>query len=167
MTFVVENLVYLRLLPVSLKSKIESYIKISEAKLLDDTLSREETVRIMKLVSILSLKKEELDSELQETQPCSNCLKDVPFNPRYPEYICEDYQNKEIRDVNGMLVKFCNKDIGGGLVVIYYDENQQIIREDYSFSKFECHIDGKPFNASEAKFGGVVIQKKDLFILKQ
>jgi predicted RNA-binding Zn-ribbon protein involved in translation (DUF1610 family) len=140
---------------------MESHIKILEAKLLDDTLPRKEIVRIMKLVSILSLEKEELESELQETKPCSNCLKEVPPNPRYPKYICKDCLNKEIRDENGILVKFCNKDIGGGLVVIYYDDNQQIIREDYSFSKFECYLDGKPFIASEAKFGGIVIQKKD------
>ena len=137
---------------------MESYIKILEAKLLVDTLPTKETVRIMKLVSILSL---ELESELHETQPCSNCLKDVPLNPRYPQYICEDCRNKEIRDINGTLVEFCNKDIGGGLVVIYYDGNQQVICEDYSFSKFECYIDGKSFIASEAKFGGIVIQKKD------
>ncbi len=154
-------MVYLELLPVSLKSKMESYIKILEAKLLDSTLPRKETVRIMKLVSILSLEKEELEREVEETQPCSNCLKDVPLNPRYPEYICKDCQNKEIRDANGTLVKFCNKDIGGGLVVIYYDENQQVIREDTSFTKFECYLDGKPFIASEAKFGGIVIQNKD------
>ena len=116
----------------------------------------------------LSVQKEILEDELkgesvaiEETQPCSNCLKDVPLNPRYPQYICEDCRNKEIRDANGIIVKFCNKDIGGGLVVIYYNENQQVIREDYSFSKFECYIDGKSFIASEAKFGGIVVQKKD------
>ncbi len=116
----------------------------------------------------LSLQKELLENELQgesvtiqETQPCSNCLKDVPFNPRYPNYICEDCQNKEIRDINGILVEFCNKDFGGGLLVFYCDENKQVIRQDTSFSKFECYIDGKPFIASEAKFGGIIIQKKD------
>jgi predicted RNA-binding Zn-ribbon protein involved in translation (DUF1610 family) len=140
---------------------MESYIKILEAKLLDDTLTREEIVRIMKLVSVLSLEKEELETETEETQPCSNCLKDVPHNSRYPEYICKDCQNKEIRDANGTLVEFCNKGFGGGLLVIYYDENKQVIREDTSFSKFECYLDGKPFIASEAKFGGIVIQKKD------
>ena len=98
---------------------------------------------------------------IEKTQPCSNCLKDVPHSPKYPKYICEDCRNKEIRDLNGVLVKFCNKDIGGGLVVIYHDDHQQIIRKDYSFSKFECYLDGKPFIASEAKFGGIVIQKKD------
>ena len=137
---------------------MESYIKILEAKLLDDTLPGEEIVRIMKLVSILSL---ELESELHETQPCSNCLKDVPLNPRYPQYICEDCRNKEIRDINGTLVEFCNKGFGGGLLVIYCDENKQVIREDASFTKFECYLDGKTFIASEAKFGGIVIQKKD------
>jgi hypothetical protein len=140
---------------------MESYIKILEAKLLDDTLPREEIVRIMKLVSVLSLEKEELETETEETQPCSNCFKDVPHNSRYPEYICKDCQNKEIRDANGTLVEFCNKGFGGGLLVIYYDENKQVIREDTSFSKFECYLDGKPFIASEAKFGGIVIQKKD------
>lgn len=140
---------------------MESYIKILEAKLLNDTLPREEIVRIMKLVSVLSLEKEALESELQETQPCSNCLKDVPHSPRYPKYICEDCRNKEIRDINGTLVKFCNKGFGGVLLVIYYDENKQVIREDTSFNKFECYLDGKTFIASEAKFGGIVIQKKD------
>ena len=84
------------MLPGSLIAKMESYIKILEAKLLNDTLPREEIVRIMKLVSVLSLEKEALESELQETQPCSNCLKDVPHSPRYPKYICEDCRNKEI-----------------------------------------------------------------------
>jgi hypothetical protein len=159
--FVVKYLVYLKSLPISLKSKMGSYIKILEAKLLNDNLPREEIVRIVKLVSVLSLEKEALESELQETQPCSNCLKDVLHNPRYPEYICEDCRNKEIRDINGTLVEFCNKGFGGGLLVIYYDENKQLIREDTSFTKFECYLDGKPFIASEAKFGGIVIQKKD------
>jgi hypothetical protein len=45
--------------------------------------------------------------------------------------------------------------------MIYYDDNQQVIREDYSFSKFECYLNGKPFIASEEKFGGIVILKKD------
>jgi hypothetical protein len=116
----------------------------------------------------LSLQKEILEDELQEksvaveeTQSCSNCLKNVAHSPRYPEYICEDCRNKEIRDINGTLVEFCNKGFEGGLLVIYYDENKQVIREDTSFSKFECYLDGKPFIASEAKFGGIVIQKKD------
>jgi hypothetical protein len=116
----------------------------------------------------LSLQKELLENELQgesvmleETQSCSNCLKDVPHSLRYPEYICEDCRNKEIRDINGTLVEFCNKGFGGGLLVIYCDENKQVIREDTSFIKFECYLDGKTFIASEAKFGGIVIQKKD------
>jgi hypothetical protein len=116
----------------------------------------------------LSLQKELLENELQggfitveETQPCSNCFKNVSYNPRYPQYICEDCRNKEMRDENGTLVKFRNKNLGGGLVVIYYDDNEQVVREEYSFSKFECYIDGKPFIVTEAKFGGIVIQKKD------
>ena len=99
--------------------------------------------------------------EVEEIQLCSNCLKDVPHNPRYSKYICNDCRIKDTRDANGTLVEFCNKDFGGGLIVIYHDENHQVIREDYSFSTFECYIDGKPFIAQGAYFGGIVVQKKD------
>ncbi|MDZ7899903.1 MAG: hypothetical protein U5N85_18000 [Arcicella sp.] len=115
----------------------------------------------------LTEQKELLEDELrgnpnitEQTQPCSNCLKDVPFNPRYTEYVCEDCREKETRDSNGTLVSFCNSDFGGGLLVIYHDENNKVIREDKSFRKFECFIDGKPFIASPAYFGGIIIQKK-------
>jgi hypothetical protein len=116
----------------------------------------------------LSVQKELLENELkgesvstEETQLCSNCFKEVPYNQRYPQYICKDCYNKEMRDEYGTLVKFRNKDFSGGLVVIYCDDNEQEMREEYSFSKFECYIDGKPFIAREARFGGIVIQKMD------
>jgi hypothetical protein len=119
---------------------------------------------LVKLTEQKELLEDELHGNsniLQEIQPCSNCLKDVPFNPRYTEYVCEDCRGKEIRDMNGTLVSFCNGDFGGGLIVMYHDENSIVIKEDKSFRNFECYIDGKPFIASPAYFGGIVIQKKD------
>lgn len=94
-------------------------------------------------------------------QFCSNCLREVDCDPRYPKYICHSCQSKEIKDLNGTIVYFSNIDMSGGLRVSYYDENNQKIREDSSQRQFECYIDGKPFIAQEARFGGIVIQKKD------
>lgn len=148
---------------------IEKFITDTKERILaSKTAPKNYRASLIDFLVKLSLQKELLENELQgesatvgETQLCPNCLKGIPFNLRYPHYICQDCRNKNIRDTNGTLVEFCNKDFGGGLIVTYYDENQQVIREDYSFSKFECYIDGKPFIAQLAYFGGIVIQKKE------
>ncbi len=90
-------------------------------------------------------------------QYCSNCYKPVPYNPRYPKYICRDCSSKPITDENGIEVSFSNIGFSGGLKITYR-EGDEIIKEDTSQIEKLCFIDGKRFTATEARFGGIVIQ---------
>jgi hypothetical protein len=94
-------------------------------------------------------------------QWCSNCKKEVRFNGRYPKYICRDCASKDIFALSGEEVRFCNIDFAGGLRIRYVDNNDNVIREDETQISCDCIIDNKLFYAQEARFGGVVIQKKD------
>lgn len=94
-------------------------------------------------------------------QWCSNCYKEVYYNVRYPKYICYECQNKSIYDRKGNLLEFSNLSISGGFRITYTDRNRNIIREVETEDYCECIIDDKLFFAQEAKFGGIVIQKKD------
>lgn len=90
-------------------------------------------------------------------QFCSNCGKTVKYYPRYPKHICSDCSSKEITDENGYELSFSNIGMSGGLRVTYKKDGE-IIKEDTSDWKKLCFIDGKRFIATEARFGGIVIQ---------
>jgi len=94
-------------------------------------------------------------------QWCSNCFKEVYYNVRYPKYICSDCMSKDKFDSRGNLLEFSNVDITGGFRITYMDSEGSIIREDETEGYCECLIDNKLFFAKEAKFGGIVIQKKE------
>lgn len=92
-------------------------------------------------------------------QFCSNCAKEVKYNPRYPKYICRDCSSRDIFSREGELVEFYNTDLSGGLKIVYKNSDGKVLREDDSKSECICLIEGKEFIAQEARFGGIVIQK--------
>lgn len=94
-------------------------------------------------------------------QFCSNCNKEVRYNPRYPKYICSDCSAKNKYSKEGQLLEFYNSDLSGGLNIVYKDTEGNVVKEDDSKSECICLIDGKDFFAQEARFGGVVIQKSE------
>jgi hypothetical protein len=94
-------------------------------------------------------------------QWCPNCFKEVHYQARYPKYICCDCASKNKYDDKGNLLEFSNASISGGLKITYRDNHGKTIRDDDTQDYCECIIDGKVFFAQEAKFGGIVIQKKD------
>lgn len=93
-------------------------------------------------------------------QFCSNCTKEVRYNPRYPKYICSICSSKDKYSQDGLLLEFYNTDLSGGLKIVYKDIHGNVLGEDDSKSEFLCLIDGKEFIVQEARFGGIVIQKK-------
>lgn len=94
----------------------------------------------------------------QFKQYCSNCLKEVRYNARYPKYICSDCSSKKITDENGMELSFSNIGMTGGLRINYINGEKD---EDTSQIEKRCFIDDKAFIATEARFGGIVIEKED------
>jgi len=92
-------------------------------------------------------------------QFCSNCTKEVRYNPRYPKYICSICSSKDKYSQDGMLLEFYNTDLSGGLKIVYKHIHGNVLGEDDSKSECLCLIDGKEFTAQEARFGGIVIQK--------
>jgi hypothetical protein len=94
-------------------------------------------------------------------QWCSNCLKEVIYQARYPKYICSDCASKDKLDSKGNLLEFSNLGFSGGFKITYMDIKGNTIREDDRQDYCDCIIDGHMFFAQEARFGGIVIQKKD------
>ena len=97
-------------------------------------------------------------------QWCSNCYKEVYYQVRYPKYICWECMTKSKYDEKGNLLEFSNLSITGGFRITYKDSNGNTLREDETQEYCECIIDDKLFFAQEAKFGGIVIQKKEVKI---
>jgi hypothetical protein len=94
-------------------------------------------------------------------QWCALCYQEVFYQPRYPKYICHECKSKNKYDNQGNLLEFTNQDITGGFRIYYMDKHGNTIREDNTQDYCECIIEDKLFFAKEAKFGGIVIQKKD------
>jgi len=90
-------------------------------------------------------------------QYCSYCKKLVSYYPRYPKYICTECSSKKITDEKGIELSFSNIGFSGGLKITYRKDGE-IIKEDTSQSQKLCFINGKRFIATEARFGGIVIQ---------
>jgi hypothetical protein len=94
-------------------------------------------------------------------QWCALCYQEVPYNVRYPKYVCSECKSKNKYDSRGNLLDFSNQSITGGFRIYYMDKEGKTIRQDDSQDYCECLIDGQLFFAREAKFGGIVIQKKE------
>lgn len=90
-------------------------------------------------------------------QFCSNCKSPVSYYPRYPKYICSNCSAKEITDEDDYELSFSNIGMSGGLRITYKKDGE-IIKEDTSQWQKLCFIEGKRFIATEARFGGIVIQ---------
>ena len=94
-------------------------------------------------------------------QWCSNCYKEVNYQGRYPKYICRDCSSKEILDNYGNQLDFSNLGFSGGFKIIRKNREGEIIEEDDTKQFCDCIIDGKEYFAQEARFGGIVIQRKE------
>jgi len=84
------------------------------------------------------------------TQQCPLCSAEVSPNPRYPKYDCEACAAKA-SSANGRPLKFSNVDMSGGCVGEYADTGD-VYRGNV------CYIGGVRCLASEARFGGIVIE---------
>lgn len=93
-------------------------------------------------------------------QFCANCKESVSYFPRYPKYICNNCSSKTITDENGLELSFSNVGMSGGLRITYKKDGE-IIKEDTSQWQKLCFIEGKRFIATEARFGGIVIQTEN------
>ncbi len=93
-------------------------------------------------------------------QLCFCCHVEVSFDPRYPKKICSACACKKVIDEHGHELYFSNIGIAGGLCVTYIEKAIEI-KEDITQSKKLCYIKGKQYIATEARFGGIVIQKTD------
>jgi hypothetical protein len=92
-------------------------------------------------------------------QYCSNCKKPVEYYPIYPKHICDDCHEKTITDEHGVVISFSNLSVSGGMRITYMDGGK-LLREETDLEVKLCFIDGKRFKATEAKFGGIVIQSE-------
>jgi predicted RNA-binding Zn-ribbon protein involved in translation (DUF1610 family) len=111
---------------------------------------------------IYSLEKVFIHQDLKRgevKQYCSNCNKEVRYNPRYPKYICSDCSAKIKYSKERQLLEFYNTDLYGGLKNVYKDPVGKVLKKDDSKSECICLIDGEDFILQEARFGRIIIQK--------
>lgn len=91
---------------------------------------------------------------------CPLCLDTmIYFTPRYPQMICQKCSNGDngtIVDSSGNKVSFYNADIYGGFISIHIINNEKVTKEDHV-----CFINNIKCFATDARFGGIVIQKMD------
>ncbi|MBP6738647.1 MAG: hypothetical protein KA146_01595 [Leptospiraceae bacterium] len=92
-----------------------------------------------------------------EKQLCQICLTEIPFQARYPNYLCEGCSSRAVSK-NGRTLLFENIDLSGGFSAFYADT-----REEYE-QKHICYVDSKKCWADEHKFGGIVIETIDPLI---
>ena len=86
-------------------------------------------------------------------QKCPICSVEVSSNVRYPNYVCGDCA-KKATDENGRSLTFYNTHLSGGFEAIYTENNKP---RDGNV----CFINGIKCIASEARFGGIVIQPEE------
>lgn len=85
-------------------------------------------------------------------QHCPICKSEVQQNLRYPNYVCNECFDKAT-DKEGRKVTFGNIDFWGGCEGIYLDTQEK-------YNSNICYINGQECIADEARFGGIVIEKK-------
>jgi hypothetical protein len=83
---------------------------------------------------------------------CPVCNVELRYFPRYPNYICKTCAAKAT-DINGRKLRFMNTDLSGGFRAEYCDT-------DEVYDSRICYVDGIVCYADEARFGGIVIEKK-------
>jgi len=89
-----------------------------------------------------------------EKQYCPICRNEVKVNERYPMYLCRECSTKTT-DKDGRPVDFYNTtQLGTGRVAMYKDMPSEIYNSNL------CYVNGVLCVAQEARFGGIVIQKK-------
>lgn len=88
-----------------------------------------------------------------KTTKCPFCLETIKEISRYRNYVCNNCINKAL-DANGNPVSYRNKNIYGGFVSMHNIYGTIIKKEDRI-----CFINGEKCLASEARFGGIVVQK--------
>lgn len=93
-------------------------------------------------------------------QKCPRCNQEVNYNPRYPKYICKECRKQTIIDEEEFELTFSNIEMGGGLLVKFW-KNGKLIKEDFKQTRMKCYIEGIEYEAKAARFGGIVIEKKD------
>lgn len=93
-------------------------------------------------------------------QWCSHCETEISYSARYPKYICGNCYSKDKLSKKGELLELYNLSLSGGLKIVYKNQEGEILREDDTQLECLCLIDNKEFIAQEAKFGGIVMQKK-------
>ena len=83
---------------------------------------------------------------------CPICNKELTYNGRYTNYLCNECSDKAT-DKEGIKLSFGNTSFGGGFEAIY-TETKEI------YNSHICYINGTKCYADEARFGGIVIEKK-------
>lgn len=83
---------------------------------------------------------------------CPICNVELHYNTRYPNYICKNCAGKAT-DNNGRELTFLNIGVDGGFRALYSDTNEV-------YDSHICYVDGIACHADEARFGGIVIEKK-------
>ena len=87
-----------------------------------------------------------------EKHNCPICDTELPVLERYPAYICEQCCARAA-DKDGRKLQFWNTGFSGGYEAGYADTKEK-------YPSHDCYIDGIACYANEARFGGIVIQKK-------
>ena len=83
---------------------------------------------------------------------CPICNTSILYFQRYPKYLCQNCVRLAV-DSDNNAVKFGNVNESGGFISIHMVGEQKIKREDH-----KCWVKGIECVASEAKFGGIVVQ---------
>ncbi|MFN1835254.1 hypothetical protein AB2B38_008330 [Balneola sp. MJW-20] len=94
---------------------------------------------------------------MTEEQRCPICDKNVTPIERYPNYVCVDCQER-MTDKEGRRVDFAERSEQRDGVIYLKGIGGYYVDTDENYDSLFCFIDGSKFRASEARFGGVVIQ---------
>ncbi|MDO7841558.1 hypothetical protein [Sphingomonas immobilis] len=89
---------------------------------------------------------------LPEIQHCPICGTAVRPNPRYPNYLCQTCAVRA-KSSDGRPLTFFNTDMSGGYEARYADNGTP-------YGSHDCYVDGVLCHADEARFGGIVIQRR-------
>lgn len=87
-------------------------------------------------------------------QFCAHCRDEVQYFPRYPRYICKACMDL-LTDESGRKVAFFNEDFSGGCQGYYMEDG----KAGEKYPDCTAFIGNEKFIASEARFGGIVVQK--------
>ncbi len=99
-------------------------------------------------------------STAHATHPCPICGAPTVHEDRYPASVCADCQQRA-SDPDGRRIVGYNEGLAGGLIV-FYAESPSGPQTEIAGKVLEtgrCWIDGIECSISEARFGGVVVQR--------